>query len=957
MANRRNTVVPNGEVIKQLRLNKGHTQESLALEGKIKCSKTTLERLEKGLPTQISTLAAVADAFGVDVKTLRVDNKTEDKTKAETQLQTDLVSKPSTKESSALHLHIPMMEIDQAKNQNLFRYEYRWVPFVGREEEMDRLHRFAEYKNEKLLWWSVTGKGGSGKSRLALELCLMLAKEKWNVGFITNTKQLDSLYYWEPDASTFIVVDDDFNNAQILREYVAHAYKYSTNWEYPVRFLFLEGVGHSLKMTDFCHTDRELIKNNLCFSNITVLNETESLYLEGLDSGHLEPIISKVFAKYHKNPSKDEINLIEHFSDTPDVGRRPLYVIFIADAYARGEDVRKWDANKLYDSLIEYNKTIWHRRGIDQNNKDDQKHINLLLLATMVNKVDITEENYITCLNNSEKELSGADVLPKEHEFQNHKYETLCDNNTSQSLAGIKPDILGEYHIIDSWKGNLSQICKTKLLTKIAWLYSPFNMTSFIARTIYDFAEEEVTNKIISAVEELSLDSKKDFLYLQLLKLYGENGEFIKAARYYNQIVSLQHKYPDKEDIAMASLSASFHLSFYFTLFDDREADKCFSKFAELWNNSFKKDEALQSGLNFALAKEISRQFSIDRLGLIMAFQERFNKLLENDNAKDINVVRAYSKLLLATMWCYGRSQQLNKLCTSYKRIEKVWMKSDRDVFIGEDLGKATGLLVSKYVKAGEVTKAKIFLGKLKDVWSIHANNNSISYDFAGATVNYTYYIGNSNLKEVVECYTWMGSLFLGAQPNKSFQLAMARVAANIITLYSQKGNIDLTANYLQDIKKILNTYRNEDVAAEYVRGILSVIMAHGDNKEYDKAETNYTHLKRIVSEWPDCKPISLIYAKAASSLTFYFSKAGQLNKGTQYYLQVERIAKQNPYDKEILFVLANSLYFLTLGYKDIGHTQESVGYYDNLINIFGISEVYDDELIAELAKIKSLHK
>ena len=71
MAKGNNTVVPNGKRLRRKRLERGLTQEKLSFDAKV--SKSSIERIEKGKPTQITTLRMIADAIGnVDIKELLI---------------------------------------------------------------------------------------------------------------------------------------------------------------------------------------------------------------------------------------------------------------------------------------------------------------------------------------------------------------------------------------------------------------------------------------------------------------------------------------------------------------------------------------------------------------------------------------------------------------------------------------------------------------------------------------------------------------------------------------------------------------------------------------------------------------------------------------------------------------------------------------------------------------------
>ena len=56
------------------------------------------------------------------------------------------------------------------ENMGIFRYSRAKTPFSGRSAEISKLKEFC-FSNKQLAWWSVSGRGGVGKSRLVYELC------------------------------------------------------------------------------------------------------------------------------------------------------------------------------------------------------------------------------------------------------------------------------------------------------------------------------------------------------------------------------------------------------------------------------------------------------------------------------------------------------------------------------------------------------------------------------------------------------------------------------------------------------------------------------------------------------------------------------------------------------------------------------------------------------------------
>ena len=87
-------------------------------------------------------------------------------------------------------------------------FENLYTDFVGREEELDELFEFLE-KDQKFSWFMMDGPSGSGKSRLANEVCIRARSNGWNSGF--SQSGLNANFEWEkfrPNTHTLIVLDE-----------------------------------------------------------------------------------------------------------------------------------------------------------------------------------------------------------------------------------------------------------------------------------------------------------------------------------------------------------------------------------------------------------------------------------------------------------------------------------------------------------------------------------------------------------------------------------------------------------------------------------------------------------------------------------------------------------------------------------------------------------------------------
>jgi len=177
-----------------------------------------------------------------------------------------------------LILWMPAHKRDCCDKCNSFRFDYQTVRLFGRDGELQRLHRFATHKKGKLLWWMVTGKGGAGKSRLALHICLELKEADWHTGFIEDVKQLDNLLNWEPTKNTFIVVDYSYGKAKAIGNFLNSIYLQKDNWEFSVRILILDRDEKSEAVKQFCSSCRKICEE-IRFNNLEEVNETPSLNL------------------------------------------------------------------------------------------------------------------------------------------------------------------------------------------------------------------------------------------------------------------------------------------------------------------------------------------------------------------------------------------------------------------------------------------------------------------------------------------------------------------------------------------------------------------------------------------------------------------------------------------------------------------------------------------------------
>lgn len=117
-------------------------------------------------------------------------------------------------------------------------FSARATTFVGRDAERAQLSTFLE-SGGKVSWWLLTGAAGTGKSRLALELCRD-ARPGWNAGFLSRTDAFTGWSHFRPSRPTLVIIDYVSSRAAYVSAVVLHLARSADYLPNPVRVLLLE---------------------------------------------------------------------------------------------------------------------------------------------------------------------------------------------------------------------------------------------------------------------------------------------------------------------------------------------------------------------------------------------------------------------------------------------------------------------------------------------------------------------------------------------------------------------------------------------------------------------------------------------------------------------------------------------------------------------------------------------
>lgn len=110
------------------------------------------------------------------------------------------VTKPDNKSTLPREYEPPLRIPDTSPSTSWLAFSSRATRLIGRDSERSQLSTFLG-SDQKFSWWLVTGSAGSGKSRLALELCRQSDPE-WRAGFLGRTEKHFDLSQFSPSQKT-----------------------------------------------------------------------------------------------------------------------------------------------------------------------------------------------------------------------------------------------------------------------------------------------------------------------------------------------------------------------------------------------------------------------------------------------------------------------------------------------------------------------------------------------------------------------------------------------------------------------------------------------------------------------------------------------------------------------------------------------------------------------------------
>lgn len=356
-----------------------------------------------------------------------------------------LLEDTNPEEYQLLEEHIGGIQITSPNN--IYYFQTEMTSFHGRKEEMQELRLFCE-STDKFKWWAITGAGGSGKSRLAAEFTKEMEQSGWRCFWLNNgnleyTKNQTAL------GKTLIIADYVMAYAKelgILIEQLAERER-----GMPIRMLLIERDGKTIQDSSWGSV---LLKNVNKMSNIeTTCWKEQYLQLTSMQDDDLCKIMKDYAANNDKNISEeDQKTLLEALQKVDPTLLRPLYAMFIVDAWIHEDHPEKWDKDKILQYVVKREDEYFFNKikNVTGNNTKI-KQILTDIRATATVWGDIKEKEI-----KKEYPALWEKLERQTDKIYNVESETDLLRQTGMmegdKIRGIQPDLIGEYLIMSGLK-------------------------------------------------------------------------------------------------------------------------------------------------------------------------------------------------------------------------------------------------------------------------------------------------------------------------------------------------------------------------------------------------------------------------------------------------------------------------------------------------------------------------
>jgi len=408
----------------------------------------------------------------------------------------------------------PRLRLVHRRNTDLSRR--RALPLMGREKELSYLIDFCDetrLNETRFQCAQVAGVGGTGKTRLALELAINRWEHGWRAGFIEPQELLsfrDKWRDWQPDQDTLLIIDYVIAKSKLVGHLIRTLYSCEEEWtgRSKVRLLLIERQPWKKQLKIVEKRKSEVPTHEFEFRGSSYaswyedlgLDETaismayplSCLELQPLDDLELVSLVRQYVLLRKPSVYISDDQILSSLRRIDQSGRA-LYAYFLGETIADDPDVVDWKRSDLLQNVLARDrKNRWreHFQSEAPQPGDDTPSIRLALLATLIESVNAEDAVGYLGLN-----MVSNSQLRETHALVDGPV-TGGFVEQQNRIVGLEPDILGEWFL-------LSFLDRPDLRSRIvqaAWSLNPAGTAATLVRIYQDFWDRDTCTKLLCEI-------------------------------------------------------------------------------------------------------------------------------------------------------------------------------------------------------------------------------------------------------------------------------------------------------------------------------------------------------------------------------------------------------------------------------------------------------------------------
>jgi hypothetical protein len=456
------------------------------------------------------------------------------------------------------------------------KYNSGQYGFYGRERELDVLGNFLHQIDpmpglNRFRWLLLTGAGGEGKSRLALEFCKNHAPSPWVAGKL----ELDELramisgqFKWRPRRPTLFVIDYPTQAPEAINALLRMMDRDWRKFDLPVRVLLLERdtMGEWFKKlvpessASAGLNDHVFGKLRGGFSVSPLMpHAIVALMQERFDRDGLESPEPRLLlqAAYKIDPRGAQTE--EGLMPLP----RALFASAVAEVMVEATRAGEADLarlidglsqNEILDKLIESDRQSRWQHACGGDDERLERHENLLAFATM--SLGLPRAR----LNSLEARALRAEILPQS--VSSPVINAMGSSLPDQQIAALEPDILGEHFALSRLE-KLRERGLTEDMIDAAFSLGGDDYAIFCLRCLRDFAERSKALEIFLPSAKVTPAGASIFALLcaDLCNQFAEDHDWVQLDALLERLDAIRQALPGNGEVALQEARAAFNVT------------------------------------------------------------------------------------------------------------------------------------------------------------------------------------------------------------------------------------------------------------------------------------------------------------------------------------------------------------------------------------------------------------